>query len=594
MFKDKRLLMNNLFPSSERRKIHHLFALMLLAGMLEVVGLVSIAPFLAIVTDPEMIFKHSYIHYVYSKLQFSRITYFIAFLGFSFLIIMILTSNLNVFLHWKINKFIQYSTARIAQDLFRKYLFMPYTFYLDIHSSEISKNILNEVARAIELVVYPFLIALTKFSVSVLIVIILFLVDPFVALTTFSIFSMYYLLAFKYLKKKIGIMGEATTTAISARYKVISESISGIKEIKLKRKEEECCTLFRAPSEDFAEYLVTRQLFAAVPKVLVEIVTYSLVTFIIVYLTLTEPNAGKRISIIALYGFAAYRLIPSLHAAYDCVTQIKFNFSSLESLSYRLSAMSKSVNVESCGEHMDFSKKVQLNNVSYCYANSKENAVENISFEFAPGSRIGLVGESGSGKSTLVDIILGLLEVQSGEINLGTVCLKPHNIDSWQERLSYVPQDIFLFDGTIEENIAFNLAAKSIDSERIEKVIQQSMLTEFINSLSEGKKTLVGERGVRISGGQKQRIGIARALYKNADLLILDEATSAIDSITERKVMHSLATLKNKPAIIMIAHRVSTVINCDLIYVLKKGRIISSGSFGYLSENCEYFRNLSK
>jgi len=586
-------VINSIFPGTEKIKLWYLFIFMLITGVFEVFGLASIAPFLGIVADPDLVESNELINLAYSSMGFTGKNDFIIFIGLFFLVVIIITSTLNVFLNWKINSFVQYSTARLAQLLLNKYLCMPYTFFLNIHSSEISKNILNEVARAVELVIYPSLHALSKLVVTLFIVLLLFLVNPEIALTTFLVFSFFYLLIFKYLKKKIEIIGEAATAAISDRFKVISETIAGIKEIKLKRMEKQCCLLFKTPSENFAQYVITRHLFAEIPKALIEIVTFTLIILIIIYLMLAESDSGNRISIIALYGFAAYRLMPAVQLIFNNVTQIKFNFSSLKALSDRLVLMDGNANYVKNSVPLDFPNKVEIKELSYCYPGTKEKVLDKVSLAFNPGMKVGLVGESGSGKSTLVDIILGLLELQSGEIILGNVKLSAENTSTWQEYLSYVPQNIFLFDGTVEQNIAFSLGQDSIDKERIQTVISQSVLNEFINDLPDKENTLVGERGVRISGGQKQRIGIARALYKKSNLLILDEATSAIDSINERKIIDTITTLPDKPAVIMIAHRISTVRNCDIIYVLKKGKIIASGSYDYLLSNCDYFKNLS-
>ena len=567
---------------------------MLLSGTLETFGLISIAPFLGIVADPGLINKHSLINLVYTSLGFSEPQYFIAFLGTSFLFTIIFSSILTAVLLWRINRFVQNTTARLTQDLFRNYLFMPYSFFLATHTSEISKNILNEVSRAVELVIYPFLIAVAKSVVSVLIVLMLFFADPIIATASLLIFSGYYVLAFFYVQKRLGAIGEATTNTIATRYKIISEAISGIKEIKLTRKEEERSDSFKLPSEQLANYIVKSHLAAAVPKILIEIVTYSIVITIIVYLALTEANYGKRISIIALYGLAAYRLIPALHIVYNSFTQIKFNFGALVVLSDKLSTTSNPHNHERHLVKMDFPQTVKIDNVSYRYPDSKTNALENICFEFSQGSKIGLVGQSGAGKSTLVDVLLGLLDVKSGDIYLDNIRLTSQNLGSWQGNISYVPQDIFLLDGTIEQNIAFHLGQQFIDKEKLKTAIDQSALNEFINFLPAREKTFVGERGVRLSGGEKQRIGIARALYRNANLIVLDEATSALDSITQREITQSLNKLATKPAIITIAHRISTVRTCDIIFVLNNGRIVSKGSFEHLSKNCQYFQNLSK
>jgi len=593
LFKFKTVFINNLFSGKDLIKVYYLFALIITVSILELFGLASIAPFLGLVTDPDLVNKHSLIHFVYSTLGFDAPKYFIAFLGSIFLVSMITSSILSVLLSWKINIFVQNTTARLSQALFRHYVFMPYSFHLDTHSSVISKNILNEVARAVELVVYPFLIALSKICLSIFITVLLILVDPILALLCCFTFSVYYLLTFGLLKNKVDILGKGIAKAISLRFKVVSESIAGIKELKLEGKEEEYISFFKKPSQDFAELIVSSQLRATLPKVVIEVLSFGLITIIIIYLSINVPSSGKRVSLIALYGFSAYRLIPALHIAYESLIQVRFNFSALENLSKQLYEKHKKHGVEVHKDEMDFSKIVKLTDVSYRYPGAKVNAVENISLEFGPADHIGLVGESGSGKSTLIDVLLGLLELSSGEMSLGKVKLCPENISRWQECISYVPQNIFLFDGSIEQNIAFEFGSERIDRERVSRAIQLSALTDFVSSLPNRESSLIGERGVKLSGGQRQRIGIARALYKKSNIIILDEATSAIDSVSESKVTQSLETLQDRPTIITITHRISVLKNCNVIYVMRDGQFISSGSFEYLLKNCQYFRNLS-
>jgi len=597
----KKNVVDILFPGRELSKVYYLFALMLIVGILEVFGLASIAPFLGIVTEPELINRHSLIHSLYATLEFSEPKHLIAFLGAVFLVVMVMTSVLNIFLGWQINIFVQNTTARLSQALLRCYFSKSYSFFLETHSSIISKNVLSEVPRAVERVIYPFLIALSKISLSAFISALLLLVDPVLAFICFSTFSIYYLLVFRYFKKQVDAFGNAVAQAIALRFKIVSESIGGIREIKLESKEEEYISLFKQPSERFADLIVSSQLRATLPKAIIEALSYSLITLVIIYLSVNVPNSGARVSLIALYGFSAYRLIPAIHLAYENLVEVRFNFTALITLSKQLQEARREidskhhkneVDVERNHTEIDASNVIRFTSVSYSYPTAQTKALDNVCLEFSPGTHIGLVGESGSGKSTLINILLGLLDRSSGEITVGNVELYPNNFGCWQGQIAYVPQSIFLFDGSIAQNISFELNSKSVDKERLSNVIYMSSLAEFVNSLPHGENTLIGEDGVKLSGGQKQRIGVARALYRRSKLIILDEATSSIDAVNELKVTNHIEALKHQPTIITVTHRLAILKNCSIIYTMKKGKIMSSGSYEDLIDNCQYFRSL--
>jgi len=586
-------IVNRLFPGDEKAKIYSLSALIILSGLLEAFGLISIAPFLGIAADPSLIDRSVILNFLYIELDFRDKNFFILLLGFVFLNIVIISSLFRVFLNKKINTFVQFSTARLSQVTLRNYLSFPYSFFLDQHSSEISKNILNEVARAVETVIYPFLHAAAKLVVTFFLVFVLFLADPLIAVTISLSFFSFYLFVFKFIRKKLESIGKSASASISDRYKIISETLSGIKEIKLRRMESQSCEIFKGPSENYAKHIVTSHFLGDVPKAVIEITTFTAIVLMIIYLIVVEDNSGDRVTMLTLYGFAAYRIMPAIQLVFANATQIKFNFSALNELACRLNSNDLNRLISFEDTSMPFPDQIDLDIASYNYPSASESVLSNIKINLRKGNKIGIVGESGSGKSTLIDIILGLLETDKGEIRLGNEKLCTENLLAWQKNLSYVPQDIFLFDGSIEQNIAFSLNSETIDSNKIDEVVEIAELHEYISSLPQKAKTMVGERGVRISGGQKQRIGIARALYKEAEFLIMDEATSALDSINEKKIFANINKISAKLSILIVAHRLSTVKDCDHIYVLNKGRIVAEGNYLELFNNSNHFRNLA-
>jgi ABC-type multidrug transport system fused ATPase/permease subunit len=305
-------------------------------------------------------------------------------------------------------------------------------------------------------------------------------------------------------------------------------------------------------------------------------------------------NANEVIPILSLYAFAGYRLMPALQQIYGGMTAVKYNMPALQLIIKDLRECDNTTtNKKDLVGSVAFKKSLYLESINFCYEGTNKNILTNLNLEIQCRTTVGIVGSTGSGKTTLVDIVLGLLTQNSGNIFVDNIQINSDNISLWQEHLGYVPQSIFLTDDTIERNIAFSLSDSEIDSSKIKKASKIAELDSFINELPNKYKTYVGERGVRLSGGQRQRIGIARALYNNPDLLVFDEATSSLDGVTENAIVDAIHNLSNKKTIIMIAHRLSTVKECDIIYVLENGSIVDSGKYDKLISENEYFKKVA-
>jgi ABC-type multidrug transport system fused ATPase/permease subunit len=300
------------------------------------------------------------------------------------------------------------------------------------------------------------------------------------------------------------------------------------------------------------------------------------------------------IPIISLYVFAGYRLMPALHQIYSSISQLTFIGPSLDKICNEFKDLKKFKLIKN-QELLSFNKKITLKNIDYNYPNSSRRVLSDISLSILSKTTVGLVGTTGSGKTTVVDIILGLLEPQKGTLEVDEKVINKHNIRAWQRSIGYVPQHIYISDDTIATNIAFGVNPKDINQEAVEKASKIANLHEFVmNELPEKYHTSIGERGVRLSGGQRQRIGIARALYHEPKVLILDEATSALDNLTEKAVMDAIHNLGNNITIILIAHRLSTVKNCDTIFLLNKGQLVNKGTFDELIKDNDKFRESAK
>jgi ABC-type multidrug transport system fused ATPase/permease subunit len=298
--------------------------------------------------------------------------------------------------------------------------------------------------------------------------------------------------------------------------------------------------------------------------------------------------------VISLYVMAGYRLMPALQQIYSGLTQIKFNHSAFEALVHDFS-ISNNEKVEQIKHAtIPFKDKFEISNLSFSYENTDTKTLDELNLIVYPNTTVGIVGSTGAGKTTLIDLILGLLVPESGSVSLDGVEINKHNISGWQNNIGYVAQSIYLTDDTIEANIAFAKSRDEININKAIKAAKMANLHEFITTLPEQYKTFVGERGVRLSGGQRQRIGIARALYNNPDVLVLDEATSSLDGITEEIIIDAMTSLSHKKTIIMIAHRLSTVKECDVIHLMANGKIVDSGTYEYLMTHSDEFRRMAK
>ena len=579
-----------LFTESELKKLSLLFVGILMMSVLEVVGVASVAPFIAVVTTPEMIHENHYLSTAYQIFNINSDNEFIVLLGIAIIVVLLLSNSSQAFIIWKITYFTQKQQHRLAVRLLQQYLAQPYGFYLNRNTSELGKNILNEVSSGINGVVQQSLLVLSKIVVVTFIFGMLLLLDPVVALTATLVLGGSYGIVFKLVKNKLHMIGTARTDATFQTFKIANEAMSGIKEIKLRNKEKEFINRFTVPSKKHAHYVAQNTLIASMPRYLLEIIAFCGMILITISIIATKTESSNEVvPLISLYAMAGYRLMPALQQIYGGLTTIKYSTPALNILINDFSQPSTEILKKSDNFSITFEDTLQFEGMKFSYQNSDSYVIKDLNLDITHNTTVGLVGATGSGKTTLVDILLGLLTPETGIITVDGVQLNKKNISAWQKNLGYVPQTIYLTDDTVERNIAFAVPEEELDREQVKKAAEMANLDQFVLTLPEQYQTIVGERGVRLSGGQRQRIGIARALYHNPTVLVLDEATSALDGITENAIMDAINNLSHKKTIIMIAHRLSTVKECDVIHMMRNGEIIESGTYKYLvSENEEF------
>jgi len=579
------------FTPEERRTSFFILLGIFLLGGFEVIGIASIAPFMAVVTTPDLIHENSYLQLLYGFFGSSSDKDFIITLGVCVISLILISNSYQAFMLWWFTYFSQMQVHRLSARLLRQYLLQPYSFFLNRNSSDLSKNILNEVSHAISGVVFQGFQVLSKTIVTIAIFIFLLQVNPWVAVITALVLVPAFVLVYKVVKKRIEFIAREREPALSQVYKMTNQVFSGIKDVKLLGVEKTFINNFEVSSENLAHFAAQKSLMAGIPRFFLEVLAFGGMIFVVINLVSTV-GAADVIPIVSIYAMAGYKLMPALNQLYTGVMAIKYSFPAFESLIADLSVPNET-GFEAEKKDLHFKEWIQFKDVSFAYPSADFEVLSNLNMTIRKNTTMGLVGATGAGKTTLVDILLGLLSPVSGSVVVDSIELNSQVLRNWQQRLGYVPQSIFLTDDSIENNIAFGIPKGEIVIEQVKFAAQMANVDGFIDTLPEKYSTLVGEWGVRLSGGQRQRIGIARALYHNPDVLVFDEATSALDGVTESVVMDALHNLSHKKTIIIIAHRLSTVKECDEIILLDNGRISDRGTYQELINSSELFRGMA-
>ena len=566
---------------------------MIVLGLLEVVGVASIMPFMAVVSNPQMVEENEYINFLYVSGGFDTHSDFTVFLGFVMLCVIILTNGYSAFMKWKITYFVRMQGYRLEVRLLKYYLSQPYVFFLNRSTPEMEKNILTEIERFAGGIVHPGLEAISKIVVILFIFLLLIIVDPIVAFGVFFVLGGSYMSLFLFIKNRQRALGVQTVKAIQKRYTLVNQIMSGVKEVKLRGIEGAYVKRYAGPAYNYSKYLAQNLLVAQLPRYALEALAFGSLIVIIILSILRGDGGVDIMPMLSLYAFAGYRLLPSLQTVFSSLTKFKFHLPILNILADDFGNYT-SVDFGKSSKKLDLNKEIELYKVSYTYPIAHKPSLDQLNLTINPNTTVGIVGSSGAGKTTLVDILLGLLNIDSGDFRVDGIDITPHNIQAWRNGAGYIPQSIYLTDDTIAANIAFGISKDDVNFEDIIKAGKLAMLDQFVNTLPEGYMTVIGERGVRLSGGQRQRIGIARALYSDPSLLIMDEGTSSLDGITEDIVMESINNMAHQKTIVIIAHRIATVKECDVIHIMDNGKIIESGTYNHLLKNNIKFRNMAK
>ena len=591
MWNIKKLLY--LLTSYERRRAMLLLVMILFMALLDMLGVASIMPFIAVLTNPNLVETNEILNTAY---EFSSIfgvetnQQFLFVLGIFVFILLIISLAFKALTNYAQVRFARMREYSVGKRLLEGYLHQPYSWFLNRHSAELSKTILSDVSLVISKGFAPLMILITQSAVTLALFTLLIFVDLKLTLIIITTFSLAYGLIYKLNKNLMTRIGKAIFKANQERFGVLTEAFGASKEVKVGGLEKTYINRFSNPSKTLAQTIALEALVNQLPRFILEAVAFGGMLLVVLYLMAQGSDITNVIPVIALYAFAGYRLMPALQHIYVSLTQMRIVGPALDSIHNDLKNLQLKI-VDKIENPLQFNKEITLNHIHYNYPNASRTALKDINMSIPVRKTVGLVGATGSGKTTIADIILSLLEAQQGTLEADGVVINKNNQRAWQSSIGYVPQQIFLSDDTVAANIAFGIDSKSINQEAVEHAAKIANLHDFvINELPLHYKTTVGERGIRLSGGQRQRIGIARALYHKPRVLILDEATSALDNLTEKAVMEAVRNLKNNITIIIIAHRLSTVKKCDKIFLFEKGELKDEGTFDELININENFK----
>ena len=572
----------------KHRAFSAISCLFVISSIFEMLGVGLMGPFAAMVTDSSFITNTKSLNAIYQKLSFNSHQQFILYFGIFTIIAFYIKAVLGFISQKSIAEFSHSLKGDLSSKLMKSYLSAPYTLHLTKNSANLVQSVVTFTDRFCVGLVLSLLTAVSNAVVIVALVVLLVYTNA-AASVGIAIVLLVSLAVLNPLKDRLAFWGKEGFDASAEMIRILNHGLGGLKETRIIGCEPYFEAQMSEAANKYSKNMGLASGYSNLPRYIVEAVIISfLIIFAFLFVTFNQDNTQNLTSIFGIFAIASIRLLPATGNTIGCISVIRYNIHSLDSLYAELKeaegfeTRDKRLSLPHSSNQstvkLDFKQQIAIENLVYKYPNAATNALEKISLTIEKGHSIGLIGKSGSGKTTLVDVLMGLLSPQSGDILLDGVSVYDH-LRAWQNLIGYVPQSIFLIDDTLERNIAFGVPDNQIDRQRVQQAVAAAQLTEVIENLPMGLNTTVGERGVLLSGGQRQRVGIARALYHEKEILVFDEATAALDNETENLITEATKALSGSKTIIIIAHRLSTIEHCDRIYRLEQGCITQSGDY---------------
>ena len=560
-----------------RKQFVLLLGLTIVASLTEIVSIGAVLPFLGALAAPEKVFVSQYGRPLVDILGLTEPSQIILPLTITFGAASLLAGAMRVLL-LRASLGLSFAVgADISNEVYRRTLYQPYSVHISRNSSEIINGISIKTNEVIFYIIMPVMTLTSAAFMLVAIVAALATFIPFAALGAFALFGAFYALLVKYLRRRLKANSERIARESTNSIKYLQEGLGGIRDILIDGTQEVFCGTFRKSDAILRHAQSNNQFIAQSPRFAMESAGMLLIAGIAFGLSRDASGVTSTLPVLAALALGLQRLLPALQQGYQSWSTIH---GAQDSLRDALGLLEQPLPAPAATPPtlIPFAREIRLQNVSFRYGATTPWVLNEVSIVIPKGGRIGFIGTTGSGKSTLVDIVMGLLQPSRGELLVDGAAITASNIDQWRPHVAHVPQSIFLTDGSVRENIAFGVSAADIDDAAVREAAHRAQVGEVIESWAEGYETVVGERGVQLSGGQRQRIGIARALYKKADLIIFDEATSALDTSTEDAVMNSIESLSSEITILIIAHRLSTLKNCSQVIELHKSGVAQPGA----------------
>jgi ABC-type bacteriocin/lantibiotic exporter with double-glycine peptidase domain len=588
-------IIGRLFLLAKSNTTYTLIGLVLVSavlGALEALGALSIMPFVSLISDSSLVTTNQNYKSAYEWFDDTTGLSFRGFLvasGLLSVIVIFISAAYKTFAQYYINKKIENLRSSISATLLETYLSKEYEFFSNTDSADLSKNILSEVDNLVVTVLRPVFNMFGQAPILVAMIILVFWVDSLLAVALVFIFGFFYVVVYFAARQRLSLIGAKLVISNRERFKNINEVFGGIKQIKLSGGQEAYLKYFEYAANDYASSQASMITWKQAPNFIVEAAVFGSLILVCIFLVVmsgdqsADTSASSMLPTLGLFAIAAYRMKPAVQTIYQGIVALRYGRPMLLNIFSQINApVAQKVDVDDITNKANLSNlghDLVLRDLTFCYKGAKSPILKNINLRVSEGKKIAIIGSTGTGKSSLIDLMTGLLSPTSGAVVLGGIDLAVHNPVQFSSLFGYVPQDIYLINSSIAENIAFPSLGIDIDMSRVEECAKIAEMHHFIVSdLSLGYQHVIGDRGVRLSGGQRQRIGIARALYRRPKILILDEATSALDIHTETRVIENVISLGSHVSIVMVAHRHSTIAQADEVYVLKGGKVAYSGT----------------
>jgi len=591
--------LRDLLDAKERRNALLVLGMLLGLGLVEAGGVVSILPFLAVLSNPQIIQTNQHFQAVFNALGFVDTASFLIFLGAIVFVVVVGRIAFTALTSYALVRYTEMRSFALSTRLLENYLGRPYSWFLNRHSANMGTVVLTEVDQVIRGCLISALNLVSQCGIAFCLIALVVIVQPLVAIAATVVLGGTYSAIYFSLRRYMGRLGRERYNANRLRFQIVQETLAGIKEVKVGGLERAYLRRFAEAAFRHGRLKATHAVINEMPRYFLEALGIGgIILVILVLLNTRGGDLSSILPVLVLYTFAGLRLLPAVQRIFANLGSLRFGGAALAALHADLGRSTIGApiaNVKVANKKpLPLRRCVELCNVTYTYPNAERPSLFNVSLTIPARATIGFVGSTGAGKTTIVDVILGLLEPQKGDLVVDGVRVTAANKRCWQQTIGYVPQHIFLADDTVAANIAFGASHDKIDLNAVERAARVAELHEFvIRDLPRDYQTKVGERGVRLSGGQRQRIGIARALYHDPDVLVLDEATSALDSITERAVMDAVHNLSNKKTIVIIAHRLTTVRACDQLFLFERGQLKAQGTYNELVNTDLEFRQMA-